>query len=233
MHRKYSIVASFLALVGVPGCTALLPRHESPENTFPAAITTQTQQVRSAAATVDIGTDMQASPGGIDQGLPATTGAGNDTAVTRLLAYADRVRSMTPAELAPEFARLGDTRNPAEQMQLSLALAQVRQTPELVRAQDLLMRVLANASPEAMAYHPLARFLATRFGEQRRFEDLFDKQVQQTRDTQRRLDQTAERLAALKAIERSLGVRTPATTAPMTSNSGKNPEKSARPRSAP
>ena len=232
MHRKYSIVASVLALVGIPGCTALLPRHEPPENTFPAAITTQTQQVRSAAATVNIGigTDVQATPSGISQALPARD---NDTAVTRLLAYADRVRSMTPAELATEFARLSDTRSPAEQMQLSLALAQVRQTPELIRAQDLITRVLANASPEAMAYHPLARFLATRFGEQRRFEDLFDKQVQQTRDTQRRLDQIAERLAALKAIERSLGVRTPATTTPMTSNNGKNPEKSARPRSAP
>ena len=230
MHRKYSIVASVLALVGAPGCAALSPRHEPPENTFPAAITAQTQPVRSAAASLDIGIEVQASPGGIGQGLPARD---NETAVTRLLAYADRVRSMTPAELAPEFARLSDTRSPAEQMQLSLALAQVRQTPELVRAQDLLTRVLANASPEAMAYHPLARFLATRFGEQRRFEDLFDKQVQQTRDTQRRLDQTAERLAALKAIERSLGVRTPATTAPMTSNNSKNPEKSARPRSAP
>ena len=230
MHRKYSIVASVLALVGAPGCAALSPRHEPPENTVPAATTAQTRPVHSAAATLDIGIEVQASPGAIGQGLPARD---NDTAVTRLLAYADRVRSMTPAELAPEFARLSDTRSPAEQMQLSLALAQVRQTPELIRAQDLLTRVLANASPEAMAYHPLARFLATRFGEQRRFEDLFDKQVQQTRDTQRRLDQTAERLAALQAIERSLGVRTPATTAPMTNNSGKNPEKSARPRSAP
>ena len=232
MHRKYSIAANILALVSASGCTALLPRHEPPENIVPAATTAQTQPAHGAAASlgIGIGTDVQATPSGISQALPARD---NNTAVTRLLAYADRVRSMTPAELATEFARLSDTRSPAEQMQLSLALAQVRQTPELIRAQDLITRVLANASPEAMAHHPLARLLATRFGEQRRFEDLFDKQVQQTRDTQRRLDQTAERLAALKAIERSLGVRTPATTAPMTNDSGKNPEKSVRPRNAP
>ena len=135
---------------------------------------------------------------------PAKFVSQDDTVVT-LLAYADRVRSMTPSELAPELARLSDTRSPTEQMQLALALAQLRQTPELIRAQDLLTRLLANASPEALALHPLARLLAHRIGEQRRLEDLLDKQTQQTRDTQRRLEQTTERLEALKAIERSLG----------------------------
>ena len=126
-------------------------------------------------------------------------------AVFALLAYADKVRGMTASELTSELTRLGDVRGPGEQLQLALALAQLRQTPELIRAQDLLCRLLANASPEAMALHPLARLLANRFGEQRRFEDALDKQTQQTRDTQRRLEQTTERLEALKAIERSLG----------------------------
>ena len=141
-------------------------------------------------------------------------------AVVALLAYADRVRGMAPPELTLELTRLGDTRSPNEQLQLALALAQLRQTPELIRAQDLLTRLLANASPEALTLHPLARLLASRFGEQRRFEDLLDKQTQQTRDTQRRLEQTTERLQALKAIERSLGgasginPRAPVLTAP-------------------
>ena len=138
-------------------------------------------------------------------------------AVVTLLAYADRVRGMAPPELALELTRLGDARSPSEQLQLALALAQLRQTPELIRAQDLLTRLLANASPEATALHPLARLLANRFGEQRRLEDLLDKQTQQTRDTQRRLEQTTERLEALKAIERSLGGsggRSPVVTSP-------------------
>ncbi len=145
---------------------------------------------------------------------PAVQG---DVALANLLAYADRVRGMMPAELAPELARLSDMRSPAEQLQLALALAQLRQTPELIRAQDLITRLLANASPEAMALHPLARLLANRLGEQRRLEDLLDKQTQQTRDTQRRLEQTTERLEALKAIERSLGGasgRSPVVTSP-------------------
>ena len=73
--------------------------------------------------------------------------------------------------------------------------------------------------------HPLARLLASRYAEQRRLEEQLDKQNQQLRDVQRRLDQTNERLEALKAIERSLTSRSPAapTSAPAAS----------RPRSVP
>lgn len=135
-------------------------------------------------------------------------------AIVRVLAYFDRVRSQSATELSQEVARLGNPYVPANQLQLALALGQLRQTPELVRAQELLTRLLANTDAEAQALHPLARLLAARFGEQRRLEDLLDKQTQQTRDVQRRLDQTNERLEALKAIERSLTSRPPAPVAP-------------------
>jgi DNA repair exonuclease SbcCD ATPase subunit len=134
--------------------------------------------------------------------------AENDT-TTRMLAYAERVRLMQPPELNQEIARLGDAASPSAQLQLSLALSQLRQLPELVRAQELLARVLGNA--EAQALHPLARLLASRYGEQRRLEEQLEKQNQQLRDVQRRLDQTNERLEALKAIERSLTSRQPAS----------------------
>ena len=163
--------------------------------------------------------------------LVAAAAAANEggAAVARALAYADRIRGMNANELTPELARLGEARAPGELLQLALTLAQLRQTPELIRAQDLLTRLLANASPEAVTLHPLARLLATRFGEQRRFEDLLDKQQQQTRDIQRRLDQTTERLEALKAIERSLGNRAPAATPPGISSTAP----SSRPRAGP
>ena len=140
-------------------------------------------------------------------------------ALMLLLAYADRVRAMNGAELGQEATRLSHPTLPAEQLQLALVLSQLRQTPELIRAQELLTRLLANAEPDAQALHPLARLLAARYGEQRRLEDLLDKQTQQTREVQRRLDQTSERLEALKAIERSLTNRphtpaAPATAAP-------------------
>lgn len=127
--------------------------------------------------------------------------------VVRVLAYADRVRSLSAAELSQEVARLGSVYVPVSQLQLAIALGQLRQTPELIRAQEVLTRLLANPDAEAQALHPLARLLAIRYGEQRRLEDLLDKQNQQTREVQRRLDQTHERLEALKAIERSLTSR--------------------------
>ena len=136
-------------------------------------------------------------------------------AVIRVLAYFDRIRSQSAAELSQEVARFGNPYVPANQLQLALALGQLRQAPELVRAQELLTRLLANPDVEAQVLHPLARLLAARFGEQRRYEDLLDKQTQQTRDVQRRLDQTNERLEALKAIERSLTSRPPVPVTPV------------------
>lgn len=143
-----------------------------------------------------------------------TAPASDNAAVTRVLAYADRIRSLSSAELNQEVARLGNAYIPANQLQLALALAQLRQTPELIRAQELLTRLLANTDAEAQALHPLARLLAARYGEQRRLEDQLDKQNQQTREVQRRLDQTNERLEALKAIERSLTSRSPSPASP-------------------
>ena len=131
--------------------------------------------------------------------------------LTRVLAYADRVRQMPPAELGQEVSRLASPASAFEQLELALALSQLRQLPELIRAQELLTRVLANA--EVQALHPLARLLAARYGEQRRLEEQLDRQTQQTRDVQRRLDQTNDRLEALKAIERSLSSR-PAAASP-------------------
>ena len=138
-------------------------------------------------------------------------------AAARVLIYSERVRTMPAAELNQELARLtapGEANVPASQVQLSLVLSQLRQLPELIKAQELLARVLANASPEAQPLHPLARLLAFRYGEQRRLEDQLEKERQQTREVQRKLDQTSERLEALKAIERSLTTRPPAPPAP-------------------
>lgn len=141
-------------------------------------------------------------------------------AIAQMLAYADRVRLMPAAELGQEAARLGEASAPADQLRLSLVLSQLRQLPDLVRAQELLARVLGNAGAEAQALHPLARLLASRYSEQRRLEEQLEKQNQQVRDVQRRLEQTHERLEALKAIERSLVSRPPtaAASAPAPAN---------------
>ena len=170
-------------------------------------ITTASNAARAVASANPPATEVDTAPAPADQ-----------TAV-QLLAYADRVRAMNGAELNQEATRLSHPTLPAQQLQLALVLSQLKQTPELIRAQELLTRLLANTEPDAQALHPLARLLAARYGEQRRLEDLLDKQTQQTREVQRRFEQTSERLEALKAIERSLTSRphtpaAPATAAP-------------------
>lgn len=154
---------------------------------------------------------------------PGTAPAPERDALVRVLAYADRVRSMSNTELNQEVARLGNPYIPASQLQLAIVLGQLRQTPELIRAQEVLTRLLANPDAEAQALHPLARLLATRYSEQRRIEDLLEKQNQQTREVQRRLDQTNERLEALKAIERSLTSRAAAPAASAPASRGRMP----------
>ncbi|HYP83440.1 hypothetical protein [Variovorax sp.] len=150
---------------------------------------------------------------------PATQPAINFIAATSgpvaaALAYADKVRAMPPAELTSEINRLGGPSEvPLAQVQLALALAQTRNPPDLARAQGLMQRVSGSTTPEGQALAPLARLLAARYGEQRRVEDERDKQAQQARDSQRRIDQLSERLEALRAIERSFS--RPGHTAPV------------------
>ena len=135
-------------------------------------------------------------------------------ATAPVLAYADRIRSLQGAELVQEIVRSGDPQTPADQLRLAMALSQTRQLHDLVRAQDFLQRVLANGGEQARPLHPLARLLAARLAEQRRVEDLLDRQNQQVKDLQRRLEQTQDKLDALKEIERSLSSRPAAAPAP-------------------
>jgi hypothetical protein len=160
-----------------------------------------------------------APPGPPASVQPAAPVDRDSETVTPLLAYADRARTLQGAELTQEITRLADPSVPADQMRLALALSQTRQLYDLVRAQELLQRVLANASAEARPLHPVARLLAARLSEQRRVEDLLDRQNQQLRDLQRRLEQTQEKLDALKEIERSLNSRPP--SAPASSPTGR------------
>ena len=125
-------------------------------------------------------------------------------ALAPVLLYADQVRALQGTELTQEIARFTDLSAPEDQVRLALALVQTRQLYDLVRAQELLQRVLANGTSHARQLHPVVRLLAARFSEQRRVEDQLDRQGQQLRDAQRRLEQTNDKLEALKEIERSL-----------------------------
>lgn len=121
-----------------------------------------------------------------------------------MLATADRLRSLTPPELAQEIARLSNGNAGAQQqMQLALALLQTRIPADSQRASQVLQRVLAQDSPEARSLHPLARLLSAQLAEQRRVEEGAERQAQLLRDAQRRIEQLNDRLEALRAIERA------------------------------
>ena len=131
--------------------------------------------------------------------------------LTALLSYADRLHALSPADLAAEIVVQGDPGNLAlRQMQLALALIHLRQPADTARALGLLQRVIAHTGPESLPLKPLARLLANRLMDQRKLEETAERQAQQLRDSQRRIDQLNERLEAMRAIERSLTTRPPA-----------------------
>ncbi|MGS0754550.1 hypothetical protein ACVBEH_07405 [Roseateles sp. GG27B] len=139
------------------------------------------------------------------------------SAVAAVLTYADQVRGLQGPELLQEIAGLGEPAAAADQMRLAIALSQTHQLYDLVNAQQRLQRVLSSDSEDARPLQTLARLLAARYAEQRRVEDLLDRQNQQLRELQRRFEQSRDQLEALKAIERSLNNRpaeTPALSTP-------------------
>lgn len=135
--------------------------------------------------------------------VPPATGLSHP--VETVIAYAERVRSLAPAELSQEVLRLGDSSyTPARATQLAIALLQARTPAGAIRAQSLLQRVLADTSDDARRLHGFARLLTAQIAEQRRVEEQAERQAQQLREAQRRIDQLNERLEAVRAIERSL-----------------------------
>ena len=135
---------------------------------------------------------------------PRATEQSEPSSTVLALLHADRVRGMPQADLANEVARLAAApATPLAQVQLALSLMQSRSAVDNLRAGQVLQRVLAQDAAEARALHPLCRQLLAQLAEQKRLEDVNDRQAQQLRETQRRADQLADRLDALRAIERS------------------------------
>jgi hypothetical protein len=139
---------------------------------------------------------------------PAASPAAPTSPAEAMLAYAERIRSLPPAELAQEINVLGDPQDsPQRLMQLAIALGAARTPANSARAQALLQRVLAQNQAQAQALHPLSRILLAQQAETRRMEEQLERQNQQTKEAHRRIDQLNDRLEALRAVERSLLLR--------------------------
>lgn len=207
-----------LARAGHCGCAALLSFWLAACGTVPTA--TANEGATPAAATAPVATPalpplavipVQTQPADPPVVLDAQTPPVPDV-LTALLTYAERLRALNTAELAAEIVVQGDPGNaPLRQMQLALALAQTHAPADTARALGLAQRVVAHPAPESVPLKPLARLLANRLTDQRRLEEAVERQAQQLREAQRRIDQLNERLEAMRAIERSLTTRPPAT----------------------
>jgi len=148
-----------------------------------------------------------------------------DVATREMLAFHDQVRQLSPSEAGKELARLGDPQaNPQATVQMALLLGLTRNNGDVGRALALLDPLLRSNSPEAAPWQPFARLLAVRYAEQRRVEEQIERQNQQARDNQRKLDQLNEKLEALKAIEHSITARPAGSTPPPTTGTKGTPQ---------
>jgi len=134
-----------------------------------------------------------------------------DGVAREMLELHSRARQMSTPDLVREIVRLTEgPPSPRATLQAALLLGQTRNNGDIARALVMLDALLRSTAPEAAPWQPLARLLADRYADQRRLEEQVERQNQQARESQRRLDQMNEKLEALKAIERSLTTRPPA-----------------------
>ncbi len=109
------------------------------------------------------------------------------------------------AASTPPAGRDAGSADPQLSLELALLLALQRQNGDLARALSLVEPLQRAGAPAAT--QPLARLLYSRLAEQRRLEEQLERQAQTVRELQRRADQLAAQLEALRAIERSLNTR--------------------------
>jgi hypothetical protein len=229
VHRLPFAVAGTVALsLSLAACVA--PPRQPDAATTPATTAAATAEAgarpaRPASATAAL-PPMRVMPVEAEPVAPATQAAlayvpRGFGPIDAMLLYADKLRPLAASELAAELARLGDPGDsPTVQMQAALVLAQTRASADLARALALLQRVIASSATEALALQPLARTLAARYLDQRRIEDDRDRQVQQLRESQKRIEQLNERIEALRAIERSFSRPNSSHTLPSSGGNG-------------
>lgn len=202
-------VAGFAAVL-VLSLAACSTAPAAPESTDNGSVPTPLKSPSVVAAPSPTATPVLTAPVETPSVISAETPPVPDV-ITALLSYADRLHALSPTDLAAEIVVQGDPGNVAlRQMQLALALMHLRQPADTARSLGLLQRVITHTGPESLPLKPLARLLANRLMDQRRLEDAAERQAQQLRDSQRRIDQLNERLEAMRAIERSLTTRPPA-----------------------
>lgn len=139
-----------------------------------------------------------------------TAQAGRD-----LLRWQDQLRQTAPDVLPAVAARIAaEPATPASAVHLALVWLHTRNPGDAAKALAQLEALQTATDPAAQPWIEWVRLLAARAAEQKRLEEQINRQTQQLRDSQRRLDQLTDQLEALKAIERSLSPRKSTGKAP-------------------
>lgn len=204
--KRLRALASIFCMLVLVGCT--IPKVKSSDPVQPVDATAASQQPQPEPPAHDSRRHSPEPPPNPNLGSQQLL---LTEPLKTVLHYGDQVRMLGSNEVNREITRLNPLAEKAApdvqaqyQLQLALALAQTRNMPDLVRAIGLTQRVQEVRNPATLELQPLARLLQQRLTEQRRADELNDRQAQLLRDTQRRLEAAQDRLEALKAIERSL-----------------------------
>lgn len=147
---------------------------------------------------------------------PSPATAGDDAgALSRLLAYQQKIRPLNATELARERRSAADVPDAEHQMQLAL-LALHPRSLNLARARAHLDTILSGEDAEARRLQALARMLLEHIGERTRLEALNDRLTQQLEQSNQKAaevqalaDTLQQKLDALAEIERNLPARPP------------------------
>ncbi|WP_295957844.1 hypothetical protein [Rhodoferax sp.] len=129
--------------------------------------------------------------------------------------WQDQLRQAAPDVLPALAARIAaEPATPASAVHLALVWLHTRVPGDAAKALAQLEALQTSADPAAQPWADWVRLLASRATEQKRLDEQINRQAQQLRDSQRRIDQLTEQLEALKAIERSLAPRNGVGKAP-------------------
>lgn len=194
----------------------------SPLRPPPGPATATAIPVPPAASAVASAAPMPAPPAPAPAPPPAPPRPDpSDLVARQLLAASERMRGLGYAELVREVVRLSEgPPSPAATLEMALGLGLTRNNGDLARAIGILDPIARSSSPDLALWQPWARLLLSRYLDQRRAEEQAERQAQQLRDQQRRIDQLNNQVEALKAIERSMA---PRPTPPATGGAGAPP----------
>jgi hypothetical protein len=122
--------------------------------------------------------------------------------------YRERTAQLAPAALAEEIQHLSaGPGTPSNTLRLAVALSLTGASVDCARALALLQPIVGGTVVVEEPWRTLGALVAANVADLRRLQERNERQAQQLRESQRRLDDASQKLDALRAIERSLDSR--------------------------